>query len=165
MPRGPFASIAGLTVLLAVWSQMPAAQRNPVAADPAAIRAGEARFQRSCASCHSVEGRAPALTTGIFTHGGQDAEIFQTIRRGVPATQMPPFAALTDDEIWQLVAYIRSISGGAPPERGAEPRATGDASAGEAIFNGKGGCVSCHEVNGRGGIVGPDLSAAGTRPA
>jgi PQQ-dependent dehydrogenase (methanol/ethanol family) len=35
--------------------------------------------------------------------------------------------------------------------------------AGEAVFFGKGNCSSCHEINGRGGIVGPDLSAAGTR--
>src|SRR5262245_51458198 len=34
---------------------------------------------------------------------------------------------------------------------------------GEAIFFGKANCSSCHEINGRGGIVGPDLSAAGTR--
>src|SRR5262245_38530311 len=35
--------------------------------------------------------------------------------------------------------------------------------AGEAVFFGKGNCSSCHEINGRGGIVGPDLSGAGTR--
>ena len=33
------------------------------------------------------------------------------------------------------------------------------------MYWGKGGCGACHEVNGRGGIVGPDLSAAGTSPA
>src|SRR3954447_5676058 len=32
---------------------------------------------------------------------------------------------------------------------------------GEFLFFGKAGCASCHEVNGRGGIVGPDLSNAG----
>jgi len=32
---------------------------------------------------------------------------------------------------------------------------------GESLFFGKAGCASCHEVNGRGGVVGPDLSAAG----
>jgi PQQ-dependent dehydrogenase (methanol/ethanol family) len=38
-----------------------------------------------------------------------------------------------------------------------------DIASGEAVFFGKGNCSTCHEVNGRGGIVGPDLSAAGTR--
>jgi len=37
--------------------------------------------------------------------------------------------------------------------------------AGEALFFGKAGCASCHEVNGRGGITGPDLSGAGQNPA
>jgi alcohol dehydrogenase (cytochrome c) len=35
------------------------------------------------------------------------------------------------------------------------------AAEGEALFFGKAGCSGCHEVNGRGGVVGPDLSAAG----
>src|SRR5262245_23500075 len=34
---------------------------------------------------------------------------------------------------------------------------------GEDLFFGKAGCAGCHEVNGRGGVTGPDLSAAGTR--
>ena len=40
-----------------------------------------------------------------------------------------------------------------------------DIAAGEALFFGKAGCAGCHEVNGRGGVTGPDLSAAGTRSA
>ena len=39
----------------------------------------------------------------------------------------------------------------------------GNVANGEALFFAKAGCAGCHEVNGRGGIVGPDLSAAGTR--
>jgi alcohol dehydrogenase (cytochrome c) len=35
--------------------------------------------------------------------------------------------------------------------------------AGEALFFGKAGCAGCHEVNGRGGVTGPDLSAVGAR--
>lgn len=36
-----------------------------------------------------------------------------------------------------------------------------DATAGEALFFGRAACATCHEINGRGGVVGPDLSAAG----
>jgi len=43
-------------------------------------------------------------------------------------------------------------------------QSTGTA-AGEALFFGKAGCAGCHEVNGRGGVTGPDLSAAGMQPA
>ena len=44
----------------------------------------------------------------------------------------------------------------------AQQDSTGPAAiAGEALFFGKAGCASCHEVNGRGGVAGPDLSGAG----
>jgi PQQ-dependent dehydrogenase (methanol/ethanol family) len=136
-------------------------EKNPLAGDPAAIAAGAELFARSCASCHLVESRAPSLATGRFARGGEDDQIAQTIRAGVPGSQMPPFPALRTDAVWQLVAYIRSLSNAGPVAAGAS--GGGDAAAGEAIFNGKGGCVACHQVNARGGIVGPDLSAAGTR--
>jgi len=74
--------------------------------------AGATLFQQRCASCHNVEGRAPSLATGVFAHGSDDAQIAQTIRAGVPGTQMPPFPALSADEIRQLVTYIRSLSAG-----------------------------------------------------
>ena len=49
--------------------------------------------------------------------------------------------------------------------------ATGDASAGEAVFFGKdsagrqSGCSGCHEVDGHGANFASDLSAEGTKPA
>jgi alcohol dehydrogenase (cytochrome c) len=47
-----------------------------------------------------------------------------------------------------------------------QPNATESGAAkGEALFFGKAGCSACHEVNGRGGVAGPELSAIGSRPA
>jgi alcohol dehydrogenase (cytochrome c) len=80
--------------------------------DTTPAAAGAVLFQRSCASCHNVEGRAPSLATGVFAHGSDDAQIAQTIRTGVPGTQMPPFPALSANEVRQLVAYIRGLSSG-----------------------------------------------------
>ena len=103
VPRRLYAVLLGV----ASWSALSAAQEPQAAA-------GAALFQRSCASCHNVEGRAPSLSTGVFAHGGEDAQIAQTIRSGVPGTQMPPFPALSPEAIAQLVAYIRSIAPNAP---------------------------------------------------
>ena len=81
---------------------------------------------------------------------------------------MAPFPGLSDTQIWQLVAYVRSLQPGAARGDAASavsglPRAEsrGNAAAGETLFSGRAACASCHEVNARGGIVGPDLSNAG----
>src|SRR6185503_4263888 len=87
---------------------------------------------------------------------------FQNIRNGIGGTAMPPFSRLRSNQTWQLISYIRSLSGGRVPTN---ERVSGSVAAGENIFYGKGACNTCHEVNGRGGIVGPDLSAAGRNPA
>jgi PQQ-dependent dehydrogenase (methanol/ethanol family) len=141
--------------------------RNPLAADPAAVAAGQQLYNGTCQACHGPAGqgdRGPALNTPTFVYGSEDADLFHTIRTGLPGTQMPPFAGLTDNEVWQLVSYVHSLQGN-PGAAGASAANTmpvaGDAAAGEAMFFGRAACASCHEVNGRGGITGPDLSNAG----
>src|SRR6185312_3408003 len=136
---------------------------NPLAGSPAAVSAGERLYRQTCQACHGGQARGdrgPALATNNFTHGNDDADLFRNIRSGISGTAMPSFAKLTNDQTWQLVAYIRSLSGG-----GASEVVAGDAAAGEQLFYGKAACGSCHAVNARGGLVGPDLSAAGRTSA
>ena len=136
----------------------PTPERNPLARDPAATRAGKKTYQNSCQLCHGGDGRGgrgPALATGNFQRGAEDWQLFETIRRGVPGTQMPAFE-LPNEEIWELVTYLRSLSGTA-----AEEVVAGNVAVGAKLFAEKGACLSCHEVNGQGGRLGPDLSAIG----
>jgi PQQ-dependent dehydrogenase (methanol/ethanol family) len=152
-------------VLIAQRADTPDAVKNPFASDPAAVAAGRDLYAQTCQSCHGGEARGdrgPALATGNFRHGGEDSDLFQTIRTGVPGTQMPAFPALPTDTIWRIIAYLRSLNANSPTTNEV---VAGDAVAGEQTFWGKGGCASCHEVNGRGADVGPDLSAAGTNSA
>src|SRR5579864_1886760 len=77
---------------------------------------GRLLYDQACQSCHGPDGqgeRAPALDTGRFVHGSADADLFHTIRTGLPGTQMPPFAQLPDEQVWQLVSYLRSLSAAA----------------------------------------------------
>ena len=60
----------------------------------------------------------PALNTTGLKHGDGDADLFRTIRQGVSGTQMPPYKGLRDEQVWQLVSYIRSLQ-----NRGASPAA------------------------------------------
>src|ERR1041384_4852281 len=74
-------------------------------------------------------------------------------------------ANVPDNQIWQLVAYIRSLAPVAERGPAASGSAVGGSAAvGEAIFFGKGACATCHDINGRGGAVASDLSGAGQLP-
>jgi len=132
--------------------------RNPLEGNAQAISNGAAMFRTRCAGCHGPDAHGylgPDLT-GFWAAGGTDDRMFDTVRRGVPGTEMigaDPQRVL-DKEIWQMLAYIRTLSAvpAAPP--------TGDAANGERIF--RGNCNGCHRVNGRGGVLGPDLSRIGS---
>src|SRR5438132_5997275 len=90
-----------------------AAERNPFAGDKEAIAAGKNLYEESCQLCHGGDargGRGPALASGEFLHGGEDGQIFENVHEGIAGTQMPAFDLLPN-EIWQLVSYIRSLSG------------------------------------------------------
>jgi alcohol dehydrogenase (cytochrome c) len=149
----------GTSLLIA---QQAAPARNPLGTGAEIAAAGRVVFDQTCQSCHApgaTGDRGPALNTGVFQHGAEDGDLFRTIREGLAGTQMPPFRGLTDDQIWQIVAYLRSLSGvrtGEPSAAAAPTR--GNRPAGETLFFGKAACASCHQVNGRGGVVGPDLS-------
>jgi putative heme-binding domain-containing protein len=155
------AVVVGIAVGLMCAATVGAAQEkaitNPVAGDAAAVKEGASLFRGNCSPCHGVNarggGRGPDLTSGRWTHGETDGDIFRTISDGVPGTEMPA-NGFEDSEIWSIVAYLRSL---APAKRAV----TGDAKKGETIFWDQAGCGSCHMVRGRGGRLGPDLSRVG----
>ena len=70
---------------------------------------------------------------------------------------MPSFAVLHTDEARAIIAYIRSNF-----DATTDGVKMGDAARGAAIFDGKGGCTSCHRVNGRGAYSATDLTEIGT---
>jgi len=102
-------------------AQAPAAAPESPAArfarDPAAVDRGRRIFIGTCgAYCHSthdVERDAPSLFDCEWKHGGSDEQIFAVISDGVPGTRMPAWKGALpegDDDIWRVVAYLRSAS-------------------------------------------------------
>jgi len=67
----------------------------------------------NCAGCHAQGGggMGPALTDDQWRYGSEPAQIFSTIMQGRP-NGMPSFGGhLSEDQVWQLTAYVRSMSG------------------------------------------------------
>ena len=70
---------------------------------------------------------------------------------------MPGGHHLTEREIWNLVAFVRTLG------RATRETVPGDPSRGAELFHTKGACAQCHAVAGRGGTLGPDLTEIGAR--
>jgi putative heme-binding domain-containing protein len=165
-PNGLLWAAVAVAAVLAAGAR-PAAQAttdresNPLVGNALAIKQGQNIFRGRCAVCHGIDAkgyRGSDLTTGDWVHGGGDRQIFKTITVGVPGTEMPGSGNLSEDEVWQLIAYLRTLSAPGVPavERG-------DAVRGEQLFWSTTGanCGRCHMVGARGGRLGPNLSRIG----
>ena len=84
-----------------------------------ALSQGKQLFsQMNCTGCHAHGGGAigPPLMDDKWIYGSQPEQIFSTIVEGRP-NGMPSFRnKLPDYQVWQLVAYVRSMSGQAPKD-------------------------------------------------
>jgi mono/diheme cytochrome c family protein len=84
-----------------------------------AIGEGQRLFsQMNCSGCHSHGGggMGPALMDGKWRYGEDDASVFSSIlggrKNGMPAYR----DRLSDDQAWQLVAYVKTLSGRGPKQ-------------------------------------------------
>src|SRR5262245_57760360 len=105
----------------AAWTCPPAeaARRNPVAKSDAAIAAGKKlTVDKACTACHGDTGKGngpgaaalnpkPADWTSAKVQAETDGCLFWKISTGRGA--MPPWAALSETERWQLITYIRTL--------------------------------------------------------
>jgi cytochrome c oxidase cbb3-type subunit III len=125
---------------------------------PDTIDRGHAFFANNCGICHGADAhggdKAPDLNTGRFKHATSDQDLFSVITHGVPGTIMPA-NNLPAEQVWAIVTYLRStvVAGDASLK--------GNKEVGEQLFWNGGKCANCHMVNGRGGVLGPDLTQVG----
>ena len=153
----PIPRIAVLSfVCCLAWAQDPAPQPPTTPQD---LNAGERIYRTQCASCHGLQGeggRGAILARPRLLHAPNDRAMFGVIQNGIPDSEMPGHW-YPDREIWQLVAFVKTLGRVAPR------KIEGDPARGADLYAGKGSCSRCHTLNGRGGALGPDLTDIGAR--
>lgn len=88
-------------------------KQNPYASDKIAMGHGRQLFNRmNCAGCHGDHGgggMGPSLRDVDWLYGSTDAQIFSSIAEG-RAHGMPSWGVkINDDDIWKIVAYVKSF--------------------------------------------------------
>jgi cytochrome c oxidase cbb3-type subunit 3 len=92
----------------------PAPGRGPYEENAYGVSQGKTLYnQFNCSGCHSQGGggMGPPLMDDKWLYGSEPENIFETIVQGRP-NGMPAFGnKIVPDQVWQLVAYVRSMSG------------------------------------------------------
>lgn len=87
--------------------------------DASALAEGKSIYDANCVACHGGGGEGgvgPNLTDQYWLHGGGIADVFKTIKYGVPAKGMIPWEdQLTPPQMQQVASYVLSLKGTNPP--------------------------------------------------
>jgi mono/diheme cytochrome c family protein len=116
--------------------------RNPLQATPQMIEAGKQAFTGYCVSCHGRDGQNTGvpfaasidppipLLSSPEVQSYSDGQLKRVIEAGISPSGMPgSIGILSDEEIWQIVIYIRHL----PPAGSlGDPKAYGGDEYGEA---------------------------------
>src|SRR5262249_26208677 len=141
---------AAAAFALVVGSRSLAAQPPTPEFDPAAVERGQQLLSTECGFCHGANARGgssgPDLTRSALVQtdeGGK--QIGEFVRAGRPDRGMPAFA-LTDAQVSDLATFLHSAIRANINRRAYKilDILVGDATAGEAFFNGAGRCATCH---------------------
>jgi cytochrome c oxidase cbb3-type subunit III len=132
------------------------------APDAAASARGEKLYAPNCGFCHGDKARGaegPNLVRSeVVLHDEKGELIGPVVSQGRPDKGMPAFAAFTKDQLYDIAQFLH-MQVELVANRSSYKRlnvVTGDAKAGEAYFNGVGGCKNCHSPTG-------DLAKIGAR--
>ncbi|MBI2167045.1 MAG: c-type cytochrome [Candidatus Omnitrophica bacterium] len=97
------------------------------AVTPESLARGREMFVKACAPCHGLEGRGDGqqimkdnqgfplkprdLTSGLFKGESTSEALYDRLTAGLPGTPMPSYQdALTQEQIWELIHYVQTLS-------------------------------------------------------
>ena len=97
-------------------TQVPARDRqrvNPYHEQLQAIQAGRLLFEEHCAECHGndAQGKAkrPSLRTSRIQSEASEGEVHWLLVNGNIRRGMPSWSKLPDQQLWQIVSYLKSL--------------------------------------------------------
>jgi cytochrome c oxidase cbb3-type subunit III len=132
------------------------------APSPEVVQRGAQQYQQSCAFCHGPDAtgaRGPDLIRSKLVADDVNGNLIgQVIRNGRPDKGMPPLP-LSTDQIQAIAAFLHAQaqedlnSARLPKTYALSKLLTGNSTAGEAYFNGAGGCKGCHSATGELGHI------------
>src|SRR6476661_2198119 len=121
--------------------------------DPEVAARGEKLYAAACAFCHGPDARGAQgpslLRSEIVLHDDKGELIGPVLLNGRPDKGMPPMPSTAPAQIAEIAEYLhllveRAANRGLYGTMYGNDLPTGDAKAGEAFFNGAGGCRTCH---------------------
>ncbi len=122
--------------------------------DAKAMEIGERLFANHCSSCHGSDAQGaigfPNLADNDWLYGGEPATIVQSISAGRNGIMPPWGAALGDEGVKQVAAYVRNFS-----EQGQDAELVAEGQTKFGMF-----CVACHGADAKGNpmLGAPDLT-------
>ena len=157
-------------------SGVPIPVGSPPSATAAMIENGRQQYTNlGCQACHGPEGmgdgpaatalkdewgnpdRPRNLVSDPYRGGDDEHDIYLRLVAGMPGTPMPGYGEVANEQaLWALVAYLRSIRKPSPAP------AVDLVERGKSIFDSR-HCRACHQLQGKGGQVGPPLDRASER--
>ncbi|MHB8876709.1 MAG: c-type cytochrome [Myxococcaceae bacterium] len=109
-------------------------ESNPVAFSAASVERGRQAFAARCYGCHgrAGDGRGPNAAEMLprprnlagreFLAPLSDARLYESITYGIVGTGMPAWDSLPEDQRWDLVNFVRSLSSTGPAaSKGSKP--------------------------------------------
>ena len=119
----------GAKHLLVRWSSREGIPQAPTNLQ-ASVEEGDKLYATDCSMCHGPDGHTPtdagrwmypraADLTSPEVQQYSDRELFWIVKNGIRLSGMPAFGRVESDEhIWNLVHYVRTLPGSARPESG-----------------------------------------------
>ena len=110
---------------------------------------GQLLFQQNCAVCHGSEGTGGVgvpLNMDDFLSTTSNQYLQQTIRLGRPGRVMPAFTSLSDNQVENIIHYIRSWKPEIKAPVYSQESIIADVKKGQAIYDAV--CFNCHREKG-----------------